>query len=225
MCFSATASFVAGAALVPAGIYAVQRSAKHNKKLLLLSFLPLFFGIQQLIEGMIWVSSINNNFAAVDFFSMGYMFFTWFMWPVWIPLSTFPLEPCKRKYLFLAFASIGGMLGALQYVPYFAHDDWLNVVIMENAIAYQGKILFDYIMQRDITNILYLIVIFTPLFASTDKRMKIFGGLLSLSVAITFFFFRYAYISAFCFGAGVLSLYIVYIVIKDTKYKEKQKCT
>ncbi len=221
MCFSATASLTAGAVLVPTGLYCIGKSLRHNHKYLLLSFLPLFFGIQQLFEAMLWKGHELGNPEWVSFFSLGYMFFAWLVWPTWIPLSTFPLEPCKRKYLFVAFSSIGGMLGGIQYIPYFAHDGWLVTEITGNAISYQGTILFDMIMRREITNTLYLIVILTPLLASSDKELRIFGGLLVISILITYFFFSYAYISAFCFGAAAMSFYLMYIIIHNANNKKE----
>lgn len=220
MCFSATASLTAGAILVPTGLYCIGKSFRHNRRYLLLSFLPLFFGIQQLFEAMLWKGHATGNLEWINFFSLGYMFFSWLVWPTWIPLSTFPLEPCKRKFLFVALASIGGMLGGIQYIPYFAHDGWLTTEIVGNAISYRGKILFDMIMSRDVTNTLYLIVILTPLLASSNKELRIFGGLLVISILITYSFFRYAYISAFCFGAAAMSLYLVYIIIHNANKKQ-----
>jgi len=221
MCFSAAASLTAGAILVPTGLYCIGKSLRHNRRYLLLAFLPLFFGIQQLFEAMLWKGHATGNLEWINFFSLGYMFFSWLFWPTWIPLSTFPLEPCKRKFFFVAFASLGGMLGGIQYIPYFAHDGWLTTEIVGNAISYQGKILFDMIMSREITNTLYLAVILTPLLASSNKELRIFGGLLVISILITYFFFRYAYISAFCFGAAAMSLYLVYIIIHNANKKEE----
>lgn len=221
MCFSATVSLTAGGVLIPTGLYCIRKSLQYNHKYLLLSFLPLFFGIQQLFEAMLWKGHELGSPEWISFFSLGYMFFAWLVWPTWIPISTYPLESCKRRYLFLGFASIGGMLGAIQYIPYFAHDDWLRTEIVGSAISYQGTILFDMLMQREVTNTLYLVVILTPLLASSDKKLRIFGLLLVVSILITYFFFKYAYISAFCFGAAVMSLYLVYIISRNSNQKQE----
>ena len=42
--------------------------------------------------------------------------------------------------------------------------------------------------------------------------VNIFGYLVGLVLFITFFFFKFAYISVFCFGGGIMSLFIVYMI-------------
>jgi len=217
MCFSAEASYVSAALLIPAGAVAIHRAYTRNRNYLALSFLPLFFGLQQLSEGLVWTGYYFDNQGWVETFSLAYMFFAWLAWPVWIPFSAFFLEPCRRRYLYLVFAILGGMLGALQYFPYLAHENWLVTRAMENAISYEGTILFDMIMRREITNFIYLFVIFTPLLSSSNKDIRIFGGLLALVVVATYFFYSHAYISAFCFGAGLVSIYLIYLIFRRTE--------
>ncbi|MDH3239913.1 MAG: hypothetical protein OEO83_04525 [Alphaproteobacteria bacterium] len=217
MCLSATVSYSAAAVLLPTGAVSIHRAFKKGRRYLALAFLPLFFGLQQLFEGLTWTASGLGNYAAVQMYSMAYMLFAWLVWPIWIPYSTFPLEPCRRRHLYLVFAILGGMLGALQYFPYFAHENWLVVRLLDNAISYEGTVLFDLIMRREITSSIYLIVILVPLLTSSLNSLKIFGLLVSFVVAITYLFFTAAYISAFCFGAAVMSFYLVYVIFKGTR--------
>jgi hypothetical protein len=223
MCFSATASYTAAAVLLPAGLATIQRAYKQpGSRYVALAFLPLFFGLQQLFEGLIWTTSSLGHFDWVETFSLAYMFFAWLVWPVWVPYSAFFLEPCKRRHLYLVFAILGGMLGAVQYFPYFAHDNWLVVRMMENAISYEGKILFDLIMRREITNLIYMAIILVPLLTSSSKHLRIFGYLVAVVTLVVFVFFRGAYISVFCFGAALMSLYLVYVIFHETEAKAKQ---
>jgi hypothetical protein len=69
---------------------------------------------------------------------------------------------------------LGGMLGAIQYIPYFAHEGWLAVKFFAHAISYEGTVLFDSIMQREMTYALYLFVILAPLLTSS-KKVRIFS--------------------------------------------------
>tara|TARA_R110000868_G_scaffold216568_3_gene466705 strand:+ start:529 stop:843 length:315 start_codon:yes stop_codon:yes gene_type:complete len=45
-----------------------------------------------------------------------------------------------------------------------------------------------------------------------DFRVKVFGVLVSLVLAVTYFLFSYAYISVFCFGGALMSIYLVWMV-------------
>lgn len=216
MCFSAEASYTAAALLLPAGALASHRAYRTNRKYLAIAALPLLFGFQQLFEGLVWTGNALSSDAMVQRFSLAYMFFSWLAWPVWVPFSAYFLEPCRRRYIYLTFAIIGGMLGAMQYFPYFAHEGWLVTKFFPNAISYQGAVLFDFIMRRELTNAIYLFVIITPLLTSSDRSAQIFGVLISIVTTITYLFFSFAYVSVFCFGGGLVSLYIVYMVFRET---------
>ncbi len=212
MCFSAEASYSAAAILLPAGGIAIRRAYQTNRNYLPLAALPALFGIQQLFEGLVWTGNGLSSDDMVARYSMAYMFFSWLAWPVWVPFSTYFLEPCRRRYIYLIFAIAGGMLGAMQFFPYFAHDGWLVTKFFPNAISYQGTVLFDFIMRRELTYAIYLFVIIAPLLTSSDKQAKLFGVLITAVVSMTYLFFKFAYISVFCFGGALMSLYIVRIV-------------
>jgi hypothetical protein len=215
MCFSAEASFTAAAILLPAGGFAIRKAYQVNPNLVPLATLPLLFGIQQLFEGLVWTGNTLSSDKMVERYSVAYMFFSWLAWPIWVPLSTYFLEPCRRRHVYLLFAILGGIIGAMQYFPYFAHDGWLLTKFLPNAISYEGTVLFDYIMQREYTYAIYLFVIIVPLLTSSNRRAQVFGILISLVAVTTYLFFQFAYISVFCFGGAVMSLYIIYFIYRE----------
>lgn len=215
MCFSAEASYTAAAVLLPAGVFAIRKAGQMNRNLIPLATLPVLFGFQQLFEGLVWTGNTLSSDAMVERYSLAYMFFSWLAWPVWVPFSTYFLEPCRRRHIYLLFAILGGMIGAMQYFPYFAHEGWLITKFLPNAISYQGTVLFDFIMRREYTYAIFLFVIIVPLLTSSNRRAQVFGVLISLVLLITFLFFRYAYVSVFCFGGALMSLYIVYMIFSE----------
>lgn len=54
MCFSASASFIAGAALTATGVATLQMTARKAE--IPFATIPLLFGLQQITEGLIWLS-------------------------------------------------------------------------------------------------------------------------------------------------------------------------
>ena len=221
MCFSATASFTAAAVLVTAGVVSIHRAFRTDRRYIAICALPLLFGIQQFLEGMVWIAGAGQDRGLIDKFSLGDMFFSWLAWPVWVPFSTYFLEPNRRKPIYLVFAIAGGMLGAVQYFPYFAHDGWLVTRFLKHAISYEGVELFDFIIGRQATYLIYLIITITPLLISSDRAVNIFGLLVSVVLGVTYFFFSFAYVSVFCFGGAVMSLYLVYMIFtKDRRRRE-----
>jgi len=108
------------------------------------------------------------------------------------------------------------MLGALQFIPYLVHEGWLVVKFFDHAISYEGTVLFDFIMRREMTYVGYLVLILAPLLTSSRRSVNIFGILIVLVIAVTYLFFSYAYISVFCFGGAMMSAYLVYMVFRET---------
>ena len=210
MCMSAEASFIAEAVLVPTGVLTMAHAYRTDRKYLALATLPLLFGLQQALEGMVWIS--DGNAILVERYSLAYMFFSWMAWPIWVPFSVYFIEIERRKPLYLLLAILGGMLGAMQYFPYFAHDGWLNTRFLPHVIVYEGKELFDYIIGRDITYSIYVAIIVGSLLLSSDVNVRIFGLLVAAVTVVTFLFYSYAYISVFCFGGAIMSFYLVWTI-------------
>lgn len=160
------------------------------------------------MEGFVWIAGSRGDPDLVNRFSLAYMFFSWLAWPVWVPFSVYFLEPSNRRPIYLVLSIFGGMLGAIQYFPYFAHDDWLTTTFLRGAISYGGKELLDFIIGREATYAIYLFLVIAPLLLSSDRTARVFGLLVAAVVAFTYLFFSYAYISVFCFGGAVMSLYL-----------------
>lgn len=214
MCFSAEASFVASAVLIPAGVLATVRAAKVDARYTAISALPVLLGLQQLSEGFVWLAGDGGNQATIETLSLIYMFFSWIAWPVWIPLSVYFIEPPRRRTIFIPFLIVGSMLGALQYIPYFVHQGWLQTQFLSSAISYRDVELLDDLMSRSSTYSLYLAIIIAPLLIASDRNIKIFGLLVAAVVLVTYLFFQYAYISVFCFGGALVSAWLVYVAYR-----------
>src|SRR3990167_9996798 len=114
MCFSAAASFAAGGTLSVVGALTLAKVKK--KSALPFASIPLLFGIQQAIEGSVWVSfgsPILNTIATY-----AYSMFSHVLWPIFVPFWFLMLEtdPTRKKILRL-FSFIGLAIGL--YLLYF----------------------------------------------------------------------------------------------------------
>jgi heme A synthase len=79
MCFSATASFSAAAVLGTVGVVALNKV--KSKDQLMFASIPLLFGIQQAIEGLVWVSLTHSSDVFLrQFFTYGFLFFAQVLW-------------------------------------------------------------------------------------------------------------------------------------------------
>jgi len=222
MCFSETVSFAAGGLLLISGSYATHKAWTGNRKYLPVSLMPVFAGIQQISEGFVWSSMTTGDASGLLWSALAFIFFTWFMWPFWIPLSVYVLEPhdSKRKHLFMIFSLLGLVFGLILYVPHLINPDWINVVVNQDSLAYEGTMLLDFLMPRTATNIFYLALIILPPLLSRYRHIKYFGLTLIGVVVVNYLFLRYAYISFFCLLAGFATLHLVYIIATNKCRRE-----
>lgn len=207
MCYSATASFTASAFLFCTGTYAVLKAHRYAPHYLLLALVPIFFALQQTFEGMVWLHMSAKHFI------LSYLFFAYFLWPGYIPLSLYALEknPLKKKYL-ISLAFIGALVGACLYFPIVLQWVSLKTYPLAHSICYD-LMLPDYSIYT--LAILYLIVMVLASFISSDQRLRIFGISLSISYLMSYLFFHYAFTSVWCFFGAWLSLFIAYIIPKN----------
>ena len=119
MCLSQTVSFAASGFLLVGGAFAAAKALSINKRYLPLSLMPLLAGLQQFTEGGVWWGVNNGDPFTVLRAALAFIFFTWLVWPVWIPLSVYALEPedSPRKRMLLAFTLLGAAFGLILYVP------------------------------------------------------------------------------------------------------------
>ncbi|MFV2035694.1 MAG: DUF6629 family protein [Halocynthiibacter sp.] len=222
MCFSETVSFAASGLLLAGGGYASYKAWNTNKKYLPVSLMPIFAGLQQFTEGFVWSGMGAADPATVLWSALGFIFFTWFMWPFWIPLAVYVLEPpeSRRKHLFLAFSLIGLAFGLTLYVPHLINPDWVSVTINRDSLAYEGTMLLDFLMPRSATNVLYLALIIVPPLLSRYRHINYFGLTLIGVVVVDYLFLSYAYISFFCLLAGLATLHLIYIIARNKCSRE-----
>ncbi len=213
MCFSATASFTASASLLVAGLYAIKVAWIKSLRLLPLAAIPLGFSIQQGLEGVVWLNLGGQSAAMVRLGAMGFFCFSHGIWPAWPALAIFFQEdwPWVKKIL-LAMFLFGCLFGLSLYGPFWLYPEWLSVAVQHGSIQYQTQLVYDWIVPRDLTRLIYLLMVVGPVCLSKLPQLKVLGGLVALSMGITFWFFNYAFVSVWCFFAAVISLYLISVV-------------
>ena len=203
MCFSAAASFAAGGALSVAGGLTIAHVKKKSE--LPFASIPLLFGVQQAIEGVVWVSfgSTVVNTVATYAYSM----FSHVLWPVFVPIAVLLMEtePIRKKILSL-FSFLG--LGVGGYLLYYIIADPVTAHVVNNSIAYHSPHLYVYLIMA-----LYLVATCGSCFVSSHRIINLFGTVLLISFAVAAWFYTETFFSVWCFFAGILSI-IVYWFFK-----------
>ena len=137
MCFSSGASLAVGGVLIACSAITVPLALRNSLKLLPLSTYPLFFGIQQIAEGCLWLDlegyDYSNGLQAATVF----LFFAYWFWPTWVPLSAAIAEPDRfRKRVFTVFTLFGIVGGALLYLPLLFDPTLPQIEIVRHSIRY-----------------------------------------------------------------------------------------
>ena len=213
MCFSASASFTVSAILIPTGIYCLTEARKRDETYFPIANFPLFFGIQQGLEGFVWLNIASGDTIAANNFALCFLFFSHFIWLFWVSFSVLSIEDNPRLKNILKFLTFTGFVyGSLLYFPLLIHDNWLQIEIANNSIHYLTYFVFNNIAIHDFSFYLYALIIILPLIISSRQTINILGILIALSALITYFYFHYAFTSVWCFMAALVSIYLVYII-------------
>lgn len=201
MCFSATASFSAGAILLGLGALTLKSARRPDE--LPLATIPLLFGLQQIVEGLLWLSFTYD--APQLKVAMTYLFsiFSHVLWPVFIPFSIGLLEvvPWRRKVIW-GFQGVGLLVGL--YLLYMIIKFPVISVATAN-ILYISPHFYNLPVM-----LLYLAATCIGCFFSSDGTIRLFGALALFLFGLAYWFFAVALFSVWCFFAALLST-IIYV--------------
>ena len=215
MCFSAPASFVAGASLSTLGILSVKKT--RFSKEVLFAIIPFFFGVQQLIEGLVWLSFGYSTFNTVVSFI--FLMFSHVLWPIFIPISVFLLEENRgRRRILLALLCFGLIIG-LYFLASIFSAPFASQIVGSSIVYTYGDVYPPFSLYA---TYLYFLATYVACLCSSHRIIILFGLVQFLSSLIAFYYYAYAFVSVWCFLAAILSI-IVYWFIADRRAAEKRK--
>ena len=200
MCFSASASFLAGTSLCAAGVATIKRAEAGTE--LPFAMIPLLFGIQQLIEGVIWLTFSHDAPLLKQVMTYVYSGFSHVHWPMYIPFAVGLLETIRwRKKAIFAFEAAGVAVGL--YLLYFIVTGPMVAEVIGSHIVYVSPHFYVTPMM-----ILYLAATCFSCFFSSHGFVRLFGVLALLSFIAAYVVQVMATVSIWCFFAAILSLLI-----------------
>ena len=212
MCFSATASFVAGGALSATGVVTLTQA--KNKTEVPLAAIPLLFGIQQAVEGVIWISFDLPLLNTV--MTYAYLMFAYVLWPIFVPIAVVLIETDPIRKNILRALSLGGfVLGT--YLLYFIFADPGKAHILNQSIAYDYRHLYEFLPLS-----LYVIVTCGSGLVSSHRIIQAFGFAALATFFVANWFYNITFISIWCFFAAILSVLIFWHLFKRKSVTERQ---
>ncbi len=216
MCFSATASFSAGAVLTVIGIASIKRV--QNPSQYLFAGIPLIFAVQQIAEGFLWLTLPNPDHLALQKgFTYAFLFFAQILWPVWVPLAVLMVAPkADRKKIQKILVGVGIVTG--MFLGYFLIFYNVDAKISGHHILYSQLYPASF---RTYGIILYILATIIPLYFSNVKNLWMLGKGILMAYIISAVFYSHYELSVWCFFAAIISI-TVYLIIGKMKKSPKK---
>jgi len=197
MCFSATASFTAGAALVAVGAVTTHRAQGRTE--LPLALVPLLFGVQQISEGVLWLTLTRDLPGVQAWATNTFSFFSHAFWPIFVPFAILLVETGRRRRQALqVFVGLGLVVGL--YLLFFLFREPLTASVQGRSIVYDsphfylGAVLVLYLLATCVSGLL-----------SSHRCINVFGVLAFVLAVAAYLVSARTFVSVWCFFAAALS--------------------
>ena len=197
MCFSATASFTAGATLLGVGALTLRRTTLSVE--IPFASIPVLFGIQQLIEGGLWLTFLDQAPHLNTILTHIYSLFSHVLWPIFVPIAVLLLEPVRWRRTALKALAVAGTLAGLYLLYFWAMGPTTSRVVGQHIIYdsphfYIAPILVLYVLSTCVSSLV-----------SSHSAVRWFGAVSLASYAAASAFYAVWFISVWCFFAAVMS--------------------
>jgi len=205
MCFSATASFAAGGSLAAIGAATITKVERRSE--LAFATIPLLFGIQQTVEGVIWLTFRYDAPILQHAMTDVYAVFSHVLWPIYVPFAIgfLDLTPWRKKAL-LGFQAAGVVVGL--YLLYSLVARPVVAQVIGNHIVYVSP--HFYLVP---VMVLYLAATCVSCFFSSHRFVNLFGAFGFMSFIAAYWVHASALVSIWCFFYAILSV-LIYIHLR-----------
>ncbi len=205
MCFSATASFVAGTSLSAIGVATLQRVERKSE--IPFALIPLLFGIQQLTEGVIWLTFSHDAPVLRQAMTYVYSGFSHVLWPIYVPFAMGLMETARWRRKAFSIFQVAGLVVGL-YLLYAIIRRSIVAEVVSQHIVYVSPHFY-----LPVVIVLYLSATCASCFFSSHRFVNLFGVLALLSFLGAYAIYTQALISVWCFFAAILSI-LIYIHLR-----------
>lgn len=213
MCFSATASFTAAAVLLGIGTLTLKSSNRLRE--IPFAAIPLLFAIQQLTEGVIWLTFTHELAELNTVTTHVYSFFSHVLWPIYVPVAVLLIEPSeKRRRVLLIFVTAGLTVGV--YLLYFL----IAFPVVSRPSGQHIEYVSPHFFALAVMTLYLLSTAVSPIL-STHREVKVFGILALVSFGAAYYIYATWFISVWCFFAALLSAVVyLHFLFRKTEHNE-----
>ena len=168
----------------------------------------LFFGVQQILEGIIWLTFRFDTPLLNAVMTNAYSLFSHVLWPIYVPFAVLVLEPVrwrrKALYAFLAIGTAAGLYLLSNMVRFPIASQLVGTHIEYiSPHFYAALVMTSYLAGTCLSALL-----------SSHKVVNVFGAVALLLFVAVYQIYTLWFISVWCFFAAVLSA-VVYLHFRN----------
>jgi hypothetical protein len=160
--------------------------------------IPVLFAVQQLIEGALW-HSLPTQTCTTHGLTVSYLLFSNVLWPVFVPIAVWLLEPRPERRRFIAWTMAGGAAVSLFFL--------VAIITQPVAATIKGShIKYHLPHPHDaIAVAIYAVSTCLSPLLSSHKMVRVFGVFLVASMVIAAILYLRWFSSVWCLFAALLS--------------------
>ncbi len=213
MCFSPEVSFGAATVLVPTGLYCLRVAARRCPRLWPMAVVPCVFGLQQAVEGVVWIGLRTGDTPLTATAARVYLFFALAFWPIWFPLTAVLIERPGRRRTFLAVWAALSFGWLAFYLPALTGADGRGAHVCHSSVRYHyPDATFSGVSEWVIRGA-YLLTATLPLVISSYRVVLAVPVALGFgSAAVAMLVYDHAYTSVWCLFSAVLSASLAWVL-------------
>ena len=226
MCFSATASFTAAGIIATVGLFALSKARTYP--MYMFAATPLFFALQQALEGIVWVTLTQGDSASFmnKVGVYGFLFFAGVFWTVWVTSCLCLIEDNKKRKDALFIIFLVGIVAACKVLFRLIFQNH-TAEIMNHHISYPmfaltyapgstHPVIYFQFLDLLLTAA-YLIAVIVPFFISSVKGMWFIGLVTAIGFIVAETFYVLEFGSVWCFFGAISTIATYYIVVNYNK--------
>ncbi|MBS0485635.1 MAG: hypothetical protein JSS06_10550 [Proteobacteria bacterium] len=203
MCFSAEASFIVSGTLLVAGVASIRKTV--YSKDIPVALIPLIFAVQQLVEGLLWVTLAHSDASPSQFWlSNIYGTFIGIIWPLFAPFAVYRAETDNLRKKIIAMIGLAG-IGLAIYTVIGLVNEPIIAEIIHHSINYR-----HHVGNYQLVIVLYLLATCVPFIFSSYKHLYIAGIIITIGFFAAYFTYLETFASVWCFFAAVASTLIYF---------------
>jgi hypothetical protein len=216
MCYSANASFVAGALLSVAAFATVQKAIRRDRSMLCFALFPAIFSLHQFLEAGVWLSLDNQNDGKL--FRYLYILIAFLVWPILSPLASLAANRDRQLRPVLWLMLSVGLATTIYLAAKVASADGIDATRVGHSLSYR----VDYDLKPPMyIDYLYAISAIVPIILLNNFVIRIYGVVLWIAFLYYFIKLNEVYFSVWCMTAAILSGLIFFSIPFDKKLAQR----